>query len=108
MVSSEGVISQREHYPFIFPYLSRVKHRLDPLFPARKCLELENRNAGFAEIFEVIKGENARLMYDEGRVGEGIMSCGQGIGLNHDIPTIKELLERIAGEAESTFSRFSR
>jgi len=33
-------------------------------------------------------------MYDEGDLDVGIISCGQGIGMAHDIPTIKELFDR--------------
>jgi len=66
---------------------------------AKKCLELENAQADVAEILNVVAGENARRMYDTGDVDVGILPCGQGIGLVHDIPTIKELFERIVKEA---------
>ena len=66
---------------------------------AKKCLELENAQADVAEILKVVAGENARRMYDTGDVDVGILPCGQGIGLVHDIPTIKELFERIVKEA---------
>jgi nitronate monooxygenase len=32
-------------------------------------------------------------------VDAGILPCGQGVGLVHDIPTIKELFDRIVKEA---------
>jgi len=66
---------------------------------AKKCLELENAQADVAEILKVVAGENARRMYDTGDVDAGILPCGQGIGLVHDIPTIKELFDRIVKEA---------
>jgi len=66
---------------------------------AKKCLELENAQADVAEILKVVAGENARRMYDTGDVDVGILPCGQGIGLVHDIPTIKELFDRIVKEA---------
>ena len=66
---------------------------------AKKCLELENAQADVAEILKVVAGENARRMYDTGDVDAGILPCGQGIGLVHDIPTIKELFDRIMKEA---------
>ncbi len=82
-------------------------HRVLNNDAANKCVELENKKAEFLEIYEVIKGENAKLMYDKGIVGQGILSCGQGIGLTRDIPTLKELFDRIANEAENTLLRFS-
>jgi len=66
---------------------------------AKKCLELENAQADVAEILKVVSGENAKRMYDTGDVDAGILPCGQGVGLVHDIPTIKELFDRIVKEA---------
>jgi NAD(P)H-dependent flavin oxidoreductase YrpB (nitropropane dioxygenase family) len=82
-------------------------HRVLNNEAANKCVELENNKAEFTELYEVIKGENAKEMYYEGIVGKGILSCGQGIGLTHDIPTLKELFDRIADEAEQTLLKFS-
>jgi nitronate monooxygenase len=36
----------------------------------------------------------------EGAMDAGAWSCGMVIGLIHDIPTCKELIERIMAEAE--------
>jgi NAD(P)H-dependent flavin oxidoreductase YrpB (nitropropane dioxygenase family) len=66
---------------------------------AKKCLDLENAQADVAEILKVAAGENAKRMYDTGDVDAGILPCGQGVGLVHDIPTIKELFDRIVKEA---------
>lgn len=83
-------------------------HRAFANDAARKCLELENEKAGFPEIFEVVKGEKAKEMYDKGIVGGGIMSCGQGVGLDRDVPTVRELFQRMSEEAERTFAKHSR
>ena len=82
-------------------------HRVLNNEAANKCLELEKEKADFAELYEVIKGENVRLMFDDGIVGKGILACGQGIGLTHDIPTLEELFGRMAAEAEQALSRFA-
>jgi NAD(P)H-dependent flavin oxidoreductase YrpB (nitropropane dioxygenase family) len=66
---------------------------------ARKCAELETAQADVAEILKVVAGEHAKRMYDTGDLDAGILPCGQGIGLVHDIPTIKELFDRIVKEA---------
>ncbi|SHK47357.1 2-nitropropane dioxygenase precursor [Desulfatibacillum alkenivorans DSM 16219] len=67
---------------------------------AKKCHELEENQASFEELYEVIKGDNAKKMYDEGELGAGIVSLGQGVGMTHDVPTVAELFERIMKEAE--------
>jgi len=46
-----------------------------------------------------LTGEKAEKMYNEGDLDVGIISGGQGIGMAHDIPTVKELFDRIMGEA---------
>jgi len=35
----------------------------------------------------------------------GAWSCGMVAGLIHDVPTVKELIDRIMGEAETIISR---
>jgi len=80
-------------------------HRVLNNEAAKKCLDLESKNADFMQVYEVIKGENAKQMYDEGNVDKGILACGQGIGLARDIPTLKELFDRMANEARQALSR---
>ena len=75
-------------------------HRVWINSAAQKCAKLESEGADLDSIFKVISGENAKKMFDEGEVGSGIIACGQGIGLNHDIPSVKELFENIIGQAE--------
>jgi nitronate monooxygenase len=83
-------------------------HRVLANEAAKKCLTLEEEKAEFMTLYEVIKGENAKQMYDEGDVDKGILACGQGIGLTHDIPTLKELFDRMAAEAEERMKSFIR
>lgn len=83
-------------------------HRVMINEAARKCVELEDCKAEFLEIYDVIKGENAKKMYDEGQIDKGILACGQGIGMVHDIPTLKALFERMGTEAEAIWSRLGR
>ena len=74
---------------------------------AKKCHDLEENKASFEELYEVIKGDNAKKMYDDGELGMGIVSCGQGVGLAHDVPSLAELFDRIMKEAEERISKLS-
>ncbi len=76
-------------------------HRVWNNDAANKCLSLETACADFSEIYKVISGESAKKLYDEGELGAGIVSCGQGVGLAHDIPSLQELFDRIMAEAEA-------
>jgi len=80
-------------------------HRVMANAAARQCLDLEASKADFAELYEVIKGENARRMFDEGDIDAGILACGQGVGLACDIPTVKALFDRMMGEVREAASR---
>jgi nitronate monooxygenase len=74
-------------------------HRVWINTAAKKVAELEGNQAGLPEILKIATGEKAKKMYNEGDLDVGIISCGQGIGMAHDIPAVKELFDRIMGEA---------
>jgi NADH:quinone reductase (non-electrogenic) len=54
----------------------------------------------FEDIIEEVAGVYPRIMKD-GDMEAGAWSCGMVAGLIHDIPTVKELIDRIMAEAES-------
>ena len=83
-------------------------HRVLANDAADRCLELEAKGADFEEILDVVSGLKAKSMYDHGDVREGIIACGQGIGLVKDIPSVRELFDRIMEEAEETISGLNR
>lgn len=80
-------------------------HRVWINAAAKKVAELEDDQAGLPEILKIATGEKAKKMYNEGDLDVGIISCGQGIGMAHDIPTVKELFDRIMGEAADVAKR---
>ena len=82
-------------------------HRVLANQAAKSCLELESCKADFMEIYDVIKGENAKKMYDDGDIDAGILACGQGVGLAHDIPSLKELFNRIVKDADAAIGRLA-
>jgi NADH:quinone reductase (non-electrogenic) len=75
---------------------------------SKKCSELESCNAELPELLAVAGGEKAKLMYSEGDVTAGIISCGQGVGMAHDIPTVQELFDRIISQAEQLSRKFGQ
>lgn len=56
------------------------------------------------DILPEVAGVYPRIM-QEGAMDEGAWSCGMVAGLIHDIPTCKELIERIMREAEEIIAR---
>ena len=57
-------------------------------------------NLKFEDIIEEVAGVYPRIML-EGDMDAGAWSCGMVAGLIHDIPTCKELIDRIMAQAEA-------
>jgi nitronate monooxygenase len=75
-------------------------HRVWNNQAAQKVLELETSKSDQMEIFNAAAGAKSKMMYEEGDLAVGVVSVGQGVGLIHDIPTVKELIERIMKETD--------
>ena len=58
----------------------------------------------FKDIAEEVAGVYPRIMID-GEMDAGAWSCGMVAGLIHDIPTCKELIDRIMAEAEAIINK---
>jgi NADH:quinone reductase (non-electrogenic) len=67
-----------------------------------RLLEIE-RDKGtsvqFSDIHDQVAGVYPKIMID-GDMDAGAWSCGMVVGLIHDIPTVRELIDRIMAEAE--------
>ena len=57
------------------------------------------KNLKFEDIITEVAGVYPRIMLD-GDMDAGVWSCGMVVGLIHDIPTCKELIDRIMAGAE--------
>ncbi len=67
-----------------------------------RVLEIEREkgaNVQFADIHDQVAGVYPRIMID-GDMDAGVWSCGMVAGLIHDIPTVRELIDRIMAQAE--------
>ena len=67
-----------------------------------RLLEIERekgRNLKIEDIHEQVGGVYPKIML-EGEMDIGAWSCGMVVGLIHDIPTVKELIDRIMSEAD--------
>ena len=80
-------------------------HRVWNNAAAQKCAQIETGGADLADILSIVAGDKARQMYREGDLDVGVISVGQGVGLIHDIPTVKELIDQVMQQARETVSR---
>ena len=77
---------------------------------AEKVLEIESRgNTRIQDLIPYVSGLAGKEMLEAGDVEKATMAAGQCIGLIRDIPTCRELLDRIMAEAEEIIkTRFAR
>ncbi len=83
-------------------------HRIWKNKAAQQLLELESQGAALFQLIQVASGERSEKMYREGDVDLGVVSCGQGVGLIRDVPTVGELLDRVMTEAEEVIAKLSK
>lgn len=68
-----------------------------------KILSIEKEkgaDVAINDIYPLVAGTQNRKVLQEGEMDAGAWSCGMVAGLIHDIPTVKELIDRIMSEAE--------
>ncbi|WP_126425912.1 NAD(P)H-dependent flavin oxidoreductase [Brevibacillus marinus] len=75
---------------------------------AEKILELERAGADYERLKPYISGKQNRRFVYEGDDQEGFGWAGQVIGLIHDVPTVRELIERMVAEADGGSRRLQQ
>ena len=70
-----------------------------------KVQEMESQGATLEELLTIIGGDNTRRVYLEGDLNGGLAECGQVVGLIHDIPTVKEVIDGIIRGAEAIIKK---
>jgi NAD(P)H-dependent flavin oxidoreductase YrpB (nitropropane dioxygenase family) len=60
---------------------------------------IEAEGKPFEEVATLVKGAKGREAFETGNTDFGIWTAGMVQGLIHDIPTVRELIERIIGES---------
>jgi len=96
----EWLLSARETDTFITQRSIRAPSRNLRNEPALKVLEMEKKGATLEELLTITGGENSRRVYFEGELDAGMAECGQVVGLLHDVPTVKEVIDGIIVGAE--------
>ena len=62
---------------------------------------MEHEGKTIQEIGPLVAGTRGKVVYETGDLEHGIWSAGTVMGLIKDIPTCKDLIERIVRDAES-------
>lgn len=70
-----------------------------------KILEMENKGATLEELLPMISGERGVNAYETGDPSDANITVGQGIGLIHDTPTVKEVIDEMVNGAKEIMQR---
>ncbi|MHB1420060.1 MAG: NAD(P)H-dependent flavin oxidoreductase [Bacillota bacterium] len=74
---------------------------------ALQVRELEDKNATFEDVFPLVSGQRGKDMLDNGNVEDGVLACGQVIGLIKDYPSVKEIIDGIVNQAAGIINRLN-
>ena len=67
---------------------------------SREVVSIEEKgNATIDDLAHLVSGQRGKVVFEKGDVEHGIWSAGMVQGLIHDIPSCKELIDRIIDEA---------
>ncbi len=68
---------------------------------SQEVVSIEGRgDATIEDLAPLVSGKRGKVVYEEGDPNHGVWSAGQVQGLINDIPSVKDLVERMVGEAE--------
>ena len=97
----EKIVSSDERSTSLILRTMRNTSRVYGNTIAKKTIEMEGQGKTIQEIGPIVAGAKGRIVYETGDMEHGIWSAGTCMGLINDIPTCKELVERIVSEAEA-------
>jgi len=108
----DKIVASTEHDTI---HIFRTLHNTSRVFKNKvsvEVVETERRPGGakFEDIKHLVSGERGRKVYEIGDPEYGIWSAGVTVGLINDIPTCKELIDRLergVGEIASDMARFA-
>ncbi len=66
----------------------------------QKILEMEEKGATLEELLPLISGEKGKAAYASGDASDAVISVGQVVGLIHEIPSVREIIESMVSEAK--------
>ena len=95
---NRGLLGGRKHFrgTFVDPIAAGDHAAVERLLEKERSLGADLQ---FTDIIDEVAGVYPRIMRD-GDVDAGAWSCGMVAGLIHDIPTCRELVDRIMRDAE--------
>jgi NAD(P)H-dependent flavin oxidoreductase YrpB (nitropropane dioxygenase family) len=104
----ESLLQAKETDTMIIDRSIRSARRVLRNPAAERVLGMQQIDASLDEQLAVMGGMASRGFLDKGDLEHGVISCGQGIGLIHDSPTVEEVINRIVKEASETWKNLGK
>jgi len=83
-------------------------HRVWANEAGKKAFAMDERNASLQELLEVVGGDKARILFNEGKLDAGMIATGQCIGICREILPLKVLFKKIMDDAEQVLATVGR
>ena len=96
----EWLLKFTEHDTMLLLRAFRNTERVARTPNSEKALAMERSGASIQDMRPILSGTRGQSMIQHGIVDEGIMTVGQCIGLIDDLPTVKEIIDRMITEAK--------
>ncbi|MCQ4211708.1 NAD(P)H-dependent flavin oxidoreductase [Streptomyces longispororuber] len=71
---------------------------------SRKVVEVLDEGGEFGDVRDLVAGVRGRRVFDDGDLEAGIWSAGLAQGLIDDIPTVRDVVDRIVAEADEVIA----
>jgi len=75
---------------------------------AERVIEVEKKDPTLEKLAPLISGERGKELLQTGELEQGLLTCGQVVGLIHDIPTVSELIQNMISEAVQIIGHLAR
>ena len=96
----EWLVRSSEHETMLVQRSLRNSHRVLRNAVSEKVNIMEKQGATLDELIPLITGQRGKKLLETGELGEGLQACGQVVGLIRDVPSAKEVIDRIVNGAK--------
>ncbi|MDD5287540.1 MAG: nitronate monooxygenase [Dehalococcoidales bacterium] len=73
-----------------------------------KLLEMETKGATLEEILPMVRGDRAARSYTTGDTSDAMIPISQAVGLIHEIPSVKDIIEEIISQSKPVMQRLKK
>jgi NAD(P)H-dependent flavin oxidoreductase YrpB (nitropropane dioxygenase family) len=104
----EWLLNRKEVDTMLIQRSIRNEHRVLRTDYTLKILEMEQRGSTLEELLPLISGRLTEAAYVSGDMSNCTISMGQAVGLLHEIPSVKEIIESIVIGADIIMERLDK